>query len=594
MGYFINPVNFEDLSARNLLHCPDLSVNSGNLDQIASSIMKNLKPGLIIVDGYIASQIDKLGALLGEKLQVQTRKAEEFWISQSESEDLIKDYLPQNKEIDPNLIFAKLFNGKLEQFFDRQKADSFINSLDTSQTTVLYGIGASSDYFLNKASTLIFVDCTPFQSALRLLAKEYTPLGGQVFSGSDELIRQVYSIDLELVVKNRRKLLQGDLVNFYVSDQGPDNFRLLNYADLLKVAKSIASGPIRPKPIYIEGVWGGQYIKRIRQIPDSVVSKVAWSFELIATEASVAMDVGEVYLDLPFLTLMDLVGEKMVGAEDYERYKGYLPVRFNYDDTWHSNGNMSIQCHPNDEMAQNLYNDFAGQSEGYYIVVAGQKSKTFCGFKADGRKFLELAKKSETTGAQIDYEKYINAVESIPGRQFFLPPGTVHSSGRNQLVLEIGSLTISAYTYKIYDYARMDITGKPRPIHTKLSERALRFERDTDFVKNNLVFDPINPVENQSESKKYSLGKSKLVPFTTAQIEVRAGGTYAGNTAGRFVCLALVDGESAKIVSSADSERCYHARYLDVVFLPASLGEYSVEAGSDQPIILHETRLAGD
>ena len=72
---------------------------------------------------------------------------------------------------------------------------------------------------------------------------------------------------------------------------------------------------------------------------------------------------------------------------------------------------------------------------------------------------MELAEKSQKEELDIDYTKYVNAEESIPGKQFMIPAGTIHSSGRNQLILELGSLTIGSYTYKIYDYNRKDKNG---------------------------------------------------------------------------------------------------------------------------------------
>ena len=97
------------------------------------------------------------------------------------------------------------------------------------------------------------------------------------------------------------------------------------------------------------------------------------------------------------------------------------------------------------------------------MIATGHGAKTYCGFSGNGREFLEMAKASETSHEMVDYQKYINWVDSVPGRQIMLPAGTVHASGRNQLILELGSLTIVSYTYKVYDYNRKDKDGNTRP-----------------------------------------------------------------------------------------------------------------------------------
>ena len=67
---------------------------------------------------------------------------------------------------------------------------------------------------------------------------------------------------------------------------------------------------------------------------------------------------------------------------------------------------------------------------------------------------------------------------SVPDTQVMIPAGTVHASGRNQVILEIGSLTVGSYTYKLYDYQRTDPqTGLPRPIHLKMGSEVIRGER---------------------------------------------------------------------------------------------------------------------
>jgi mannose-6-phosphate isomerase class I len=254
---------------------------------------------------------------------------------------------------------------------------------------------------------------------------------------------------------------------------------------------------------------------------------------------------------------------------------------------------MSIQCHPNDEMARRLYGDVAAQNEAYYVVLTGHGAKTFCGFKKDGHEFLELARQSEKEGSLVPYADYIHAIPSNVGRQIFLPAGTVHGSGRNQLVLELGTLTVSAYTYKIYDYTRMDITGKPRPLHTKMAEEALRFERDGDWVMEHIAFPPRHLADGPGW-KEYLVGQFESMYMQTHRIEMETGSHYLGDNGPGFCVITIVDGEAARIQSLDDPDRFYEAKYLDVILIPASMPHYEVIAKGNQPVVLHKAFVRED
>jgi len=123
---------------------------------------------------------------------------------------------------------------------------------------------------------------------------------------------------------------------------------------------------------------------------------------------------------------------------------------------------MNVQVHSGHEYNVENYNEHGRQDESYYVVATGYDAKTFIGFNenADPGEFIREVKKSEMEFTPVDYEKYINHIQSKPGIQVMLPAGTIHSSGRNQVVLEIGSLTVGSYTNKMYDYLRDDLNNK--------------------------------------------------------------------------------------------------------------------------------------
>jgi mannose-6-phosphate isomerase len=590
MGFAYKPIPFDDLTAINPVSRVEITTS---FDEVASALVKEFPNGLVLLDGFPGSKVPQLiNHLRKASSKIAIVDVARFYRPQAEIQAMLKPYLPMDREVDPELIFGKLFDQDFEVFFDQSAVSAFVNGLDQGRTTVLYGFGSACELFRSTAKAILYIDITPKDTAIRVFDGQYQCLGYSKEHDFDTLVRQTYFIDNELAVNLRKELVQQDLITHYMLDSEL-SFSLLSKSSLHTVFDGLKNRPLRAKPIYVEGVWGGQFLRRYRGVPEHLVDKVAWSFELIHTEASLLVRSGEALIDIPFLTTMAAISESIVGAKLNKQFGGFLPIRFNYDDTWHSNGNMSIQVHPTDKMAQDFYGDFAAQNEAYYVVMTGHGAKTFCGFKADGKEFLERARQSEADASMVPYEDYIHAIPSSVGRQIFLPAGTVHGSGRNQIVLELGTLTTSAYTYKIYDYTRMDITGKPRPLHTKLAEQALDFSRDAEWVMENIAFPPKLLVEGKGWNE-YLVGQFDSMYLETHRIEMETNSSYLGDNGEGFCVITIVDGESARIQSADDPKIFYEAKYLDVILVPASMPRYEVIAQGKQPVVLHKAFVRED
>jgi hypothetical protein len=233
------------------------------------------------------------------------------------------------------------------------------------------------------------------------------------------------------------------------------------------------------------------------------------------------------------------------------------------------------------------------QDEGYYVVVTGVGAKTYLGFK-NGIKvddFNATARKSELDHVKFDHDAYVNSIPSIPGRQFMIPGGTIHSSGRNQVVLEIGSKVMGSYTFKQYDYVRLDLDGVPRPIHTLYGSQVLAKDRNADFVKEHLCKEPVL-LKKGDTWEEYLVGEDDLVYYSCRQV---CFSDYAVQDTrnSRFHGLVLVDGEKVTIKSKSNPECCYHMNYLDVVIVPSDIGEYIITNDDPikQPVVVYKVQV---
>jgi mannose-6-phosphate isomerase class I len=470
--------------------------------------------------------------------------------------------------------------------------DTIQNFKQTSEGVLLiWGSGAFCKTLRRLYNHKVYLDTTPMQAMLRLKRGEYLNIGTKKALPFKMMARRCYYVDFELAVKQRFDLIHNQQIEDYVIANDTQNMTLLPAQVLEQMFEKAMCYPLRCKPVYLEGVWGGYHIQRTRNLPKEM-KNCAWVFDLIPMEVSIVFDFDGDKFEFPFYTLVQSQGPKLMGQESVDKFGYYFPVRFNYDDTYHANGNMSIQCHPGEHYIKENNGELGRQDESYYIVEAGQGAKTYLGFhtETDKDQFIADARRSEKEGTPVDYQKYVYAIDSKPGTQVMIPAGTIHASGRNQVILEIGSLTVGSYTYKMYDYLRKDFDGKPRPIHTYHGDKVLDSSRTKEWVNQNLVNGGSRVVRSGEGWEEFVVGEHDLLYFSLRNM--RFIDRIEDNTNGSFHVLTLVDGEQALIRSKAHPEYSFVQNYLDIVAVPAAFGEYEIINLKPQTTIIeHKTML---
>lgn len=610
MSFMYNPYPYDDLSVVNKPtlgeEITDSIISGTNLSSeylcniFINKIKENLGKNIIVAfDGYITAQWHQMINLVAQQLKLKAVPLElisfdSVYKNSDTLEEELDNYLKIDKEKDPVSLFGKIYKGGFEGILDPELLDVLLNRLQTLKTEIgkvilIYGNGCTIRSLRSIYDIVCYFDVTPKESILRIKRGNYINLGDKIARPVKETIRRCYYVDFEMAVHLRGELLKEKAIDYYLASDKPNEIQLVPQLSLYVIFKSLVNYPMRCKPVYLEGVWGGTYVKKLRKLPDTM-RNCAWVFDLIPMEVSIVIEVGDINLEVPFFTFVQTEEINLMGIDCVRKFKGYFPIRFNYDDTYHSNGNMSIQVHSGHNYNIEHYNEIGRQDESYYVVATGHKAKTYVGFKddIDPHEFVEKAKASEREFTSIDYEKYINAEESKPGLQVMLPAGTIHSSGRNQVVLEIGSLTIGSYTYKLYDYLRADLDGIPRPIHTWHGERVLAYERNKQWVNKNIVQSP-RLVRNGEGWAEYIVGEHDLLYFSLRRLDFLD--TIKDSTNGVFHVLTLVDGEKVKIESTNNSDYFYIQNFMDIVIIPASFGEYIIRNLGNQPVCIHKTLL---
>lgn len=286
-------------------------------------------------------------------------------------------------------------------------------------------------------------------------------------------------------------------------------------------------------------------------------------------------------LELSFDMLMYRAGEQVVGEKCYEAYGDEFPIRMDYLDNF-DGGNLSIQCHPQLDYIRRNFGEVLTQEETYYILDTCPGAEVYLGFKEDivPERFEEALTESFQQKTPLDVPKYIHAEPSAKHNLYLIPPGTLHSSGRNNLVLEI-STTPYIFTFKMYDWLALDLDGNPRPLNIRRAMENLCFDRKGDRVTRELVSHPVLLEQGDGwelwhlpthKNHSYDIHRYKIVK----SVEVL--------TAGKCHVLNLVDGASAEVVTLHGDR--FQLSYAETLVIPATAGSYCIENTSDGEIMV--------
>ncbi|MBN2375433.1 MAG: class I mannose-6-phosphate isomerase [Sedimentisphaerales bacterium] len=607
MSFMFNPHPYDDKTAINKINLKDNEIKSilkGSREiaaHIAGEAVKKLVQKdaqyVIGIDGYITAEIEPLCNLIAQCFEtegypVKVVSVSEIYKSSNELESFLQPYLPIDPEKDPVRLFGSLFEGDFSAVFDTEKLNVLTDKISKKEFSekiiIVQGYGAAHSSLRDFYNSVIYLDVIPKEVVLRVKNGKVRNLGDAKVRSHRDTMRRNYYFDFEIAGKLRAEILNDNLAEYYLLNNS-EEMQMLPAEVFNEICSQLATQPFRCKPVYNEGVWGGYYTISQRNLPESM-KNCAWVFDLIPLEVSVMVKAGEHLLDIPYFTFVKKQGVSLMGKQCVEKFGGYFPIRFNYDDTYHSNGNMSVQVHSGHDYNKENYNEHGRQDESYYVIATGHDAKTYCGFKedADVDEFWEKVKDSEVNHVPVDYQKYVRAEPSCPGKQFLLPAGTIHASGRNQLILEIGSLTVGSYTYKLYDYLRLDLDGKPRPIHTYHGKNVLKTDRKGSWVKLNLIPEPVT-LQETDDWKEIIVGEHDLIYFSLRRVEFDKFAEQ--DTNGVFHVLTLVDGEKVVVESMEEPDRSYTLNYLDMVVVPANIGKYRIRNLGNQSIKIHKTLL---
>ena len=227
--------------------------------------------------------------------------------------------------------------------------------------------------------------------------------------------------------------------------------------------------PFLFKPNLHPVVWGGNRLRPYKGLAPSdepigeswEVSVVPGSTSIISNGELVGRALDEVIESDP---------ENILGKSVSERYGGRLPLLVKFID---AKRDLSIQVHPNDEMAQREHGKM-GKSEMWYVIKADAGSHLYAGFRQHITPYEYQHRVADGTITEVLADHPVKA-----GDVFYLPAGRVHAICGGILLAEVQQS--SDVTYRIYDYNRPGMDGKPRELHTELAAKALDYHVERNY-----------------------------------------------------------------------------------------------------------------
>jgi mannose-6-phosphate isomerase class I len=482
-------------------------------------------------------------------------------------------------DVTDDRVFGYLTRLNMMDYLDVERLQELRKRIEGERSGIvlLVGTGAtcivagSEEDGIPENVILVYADLARWEIQLRMRRNEIGNLGVNNHQASfAEQYKHAFFVDWRVADRFKRALMHR--WDYLLDTHLPLQPKLVAGALVLRALVKCVSRPFRVVPFFDPGPWGGQWLKKVIGLDKNEIN-YAWGFDCVPEENSLLLQIGETTVEIPSIDLVFHQPAALLGEKVYARFGAEFPIRFDFLDTM-GGGNLSLQVHPLTGYIQEEFGMHYTQDESYYILDAEPDSFVYLGLKngVNGAAMIEELKQAEEAGRTFDAEKHVARWPVRKHDHFSIPAGTVHCSGAGSLVLEI-SATPYIFTFKLWDWNRLGLDGKPRPINIDHGGKNIQWERTETWVRDNVL----NLTETLSE--EHGVREERTGLNGLEFIETRRHwftGKVHHHTGGGVNVLNLVEGREVIVESPAGAFEPFVVHYAETFIVPAAVGEYTI------------------
>lgn len=311
--------------------------------------------------------------------------------------------------------------------------------------------------------------------------------------------------------------------------------------------------PLTFKTIYKDKIWGGQKIRTYLHKDFGDLPNCGETWEISGVKSDVSVVANGPLAGQRLDALLEHYKGELVGEKVYAHFGNIFPLLVKFID---ANEDLSIQVHPDDELAKKRHDSF-GKTEMWYVIEADAGATLIAGFNKEvtEQEYLDKLNSGHLTDI-------LNKEDVKAGDVFFLPAGRVHTIGKGLLIAEIQQT--SDITYRIYDFDRVDSKGNKRELHTGEALAAIDYKHYPEYKT---AYQPEKNKTVELVSCPY---------FTTNVLEFTQSTEKDYSALDSFVIYVCLEGEA--IVR--DGEASYPVKMGDCMLLPKNINHVKLETAS--------------
>lgn len=483
----------------------------------------------------------------------------------AEIESLVAPFLGGN---DP--VFGCLGDLTLPQFFDPGLVAELRERIAQIREGLVLVVGCGAR-LLGDGDLLVYADLARWEAQTRFRRNETGNLGAinRDAPGAAKY-KRAFFVDWRVADRWKQPLIAR--WDFVLDTHRAGQPLLAEGEAVRRGLRHATTRPFRVVPFFDPAPWGGQWMREVCGL-DPSAPNYGWCFDCVPEENSLLLGLGGQRVELPALDLVLFEPRALLGAKVHARFGAEFPIRFDLLDTM-GGSHLSLQVHPLAAYAREHFGLSHAQDESYYLLDAAPGAVVFLGLRddADPAAVAQDLARAQAGGGAFPVERHVARWSAKKHDHFLIPAGTIHCSGADCLVLEI-SATPYIFTFKLWDWARPGLNGRPRPVHLEHGLANLQWDRTAAWVQRNLI----NTVTPAGEGKGWRAERTGLHDSQFIESE-RHWFTDAvpHHTRDGVHVLNLIAGEEAVVESPTGAFASFTVHFAETFIVPAAVGAYTI------------------